>query len=103
MKILEALKPTRWKLIVSAVITFLYILFMRSIYHVICDCYSINTGGLAPQGLGYSTWLLLPEAVCNCGYFPLKIVLFQYLNHLIIPFIVIYLGYSLVMLVKNRK
>lgn len=91
------LKPTKWKIIISLMGTFLWIL--RSRYfssHMLCKLCSEQIA----ECRFLSKYLIVNYCSCNCITW--GDVIINYLIYLIVPFIVIYLIYSVIGLARKK-
>jgi len=106
MNFKELLKPTKRKVAVSAIVTIAFVLFLRNLGYIECNCIAPEGGSyedLFRNCTDYYGYLPLPGRLCHCGCTPVTEVLSQYFWFLILPFAVIYLLYSLAAaLLKSR-
>lgn len=100
MKFTKALKPTLWKVIVSVVLTLVYVLIINWFISNNIQCGTCEPGAFT-NCADYSNFLILDFCSCDCT--TLFQVLWQYVYLIIIPLVVVYFIYSLIQYLFPKK
>lgn len=98
---LKFLKKRSVKIIISILLSFLYLIIVSYVSpKILCDCIDKGLNNCKD----YYSFLLIKSIECHCSCISLSTVLIEYINYLIIPFITIYIFYSIfVWLISKHK
>ena len=93
-EILASIKPTKWKIIISIILTLIY-LYLSSL--TMYKCKTCLPEEINNCNINLAKYKLISN--CDCCL-TLKEILIQYFSYIILPFIIIYLLLSLIQLIK---
>lgn len=95
-------KPTRWKIIVSFILTVIWMfIIMQTVAVPLMACLCASGG--FDNCTDFHSFLIIKNPDCHCGCTSLIQVFMQYLTMIIIPFIIVYVIYSLIEMIIPKK
>ncbi|MEK6925770.1 MAG: hypothetical protein AABW50_00680 [Nanoarchaeota archaeon] len=100
MNYLKLFKPNKNKIIISSALTIIWIILKKLFsFRGVCDCL---LGGFQNCN-DYYSYLLIKNAGCHCSCIGINEVIIQYLQVIIMPFILAYIVYSIIQIFFSKK